>query len=65
MRDNVLIQHAVGRADTMLTSARGYLFEVMGDFWSTLVSGRSPSPTQVARFTTTHAFVVSVCVGSS
>ncbi len=62
MRDDVFIQQAVGRADTMLTSARGYLFEVMGDFWSTLVSGQAPSPTQVARFTTTHAFVVGVCV---
>jgi alkylation response protein AidB-like acyl-CoA dehydrogenase len=62
MRDDVFIQQAVGRADTMLTSARGYLFEVMGDFWSTLVSGRPPSPTQVARFTTAHAFVVGACV---
>ena len=62
MRDDVFIQQAVGRADTMLTSARGYLFEVMDDFWSTLVSGQAPSPTQVARFTTTHAFVVGVCV---
>jgi len=62
MRDEVFIQQAVGRADTMLTSARGYLFEVMGDFWHTLVSGEAPSPAQVARFTTTHAFVVGVCV---
>jgi alkylation response protein AidB-like acyl-CoA dehydrogenase len=46
----------------MLASARGYLFEVMGDFWSTLVKGEPPSPAQVARFTTTHAFVVGVCV---
>jgi alkylation response protein AidB-like acyl-CoA dehydrogenase len=58
MRDDVFIQDAVGRADTMLTSARAYLFEVMGDFWDTLVSGREPTPTQVARFTTTHTFVV-------
>ena len=28
----------------------------------TLVSGGPPSPTQVALFTTTHAFVVGVCV---
>jgi alkylation response protein AidB-like acyl-CoA dehydrogenase len=62
MRDDVFIQQAVGRADTMLTSARGYLFEVMGDFWSTLVRGEAPSPTQVARFTATHAFVAGVCV---
>jgi alkylation response protein AidB-like acyl-CoA dehydrogenase len=40
MRDDVFIQEAVGRADTMLTSARAYFFEVMGDLWATLVSGR-------------------------
>ena len=62
MRDDVFIQDAVGRADTMLTSARAYVFEVMGDLWSTLVSGREPSPTQVARFTTAHTYVVGVCV---
>ena len=27
-----------------------------------LVSGREPSPTQVARFTTAHTYVVGVCV---
>jgi indole-3-acetate monooxygenase len=62
MRDDVFIQEAVGRADTMLTSARAYVFEVMGDLWTTLISGREPTPTQVARFTTTHAYVVGACV---
>jgi len=62
MRDDVFIQDAIGRADTTLTSARAYLFEVMGDFWDTLVSGREPTPTQVARFTTTHTYVVGACV---
>jgi indole-3-acetate monooxygenase len=62
MRDDVFIQEAVGRADTMLTSARAYLFEVMGDLWTTLISGEEPTPTQVARFTTTHAYVVGECV---
>jgi alkylation response protein AidB-like acyl-CoA dehydrogenase len=62
MCDEVFIQDAVGRADTMLTAARAHLFEVMGDLWSTLVSGREPSPTQVARFTTAHTYVVGVGV---
>jgi indole-3-acetate monooxygenase len=62
LRDDVFIQEAVGRADTMLTSARAYLFEVMGDLWSTLVAGRELAPTQIARFTTTHTYVVGVCV---
>jgi indole-3-acetate monooxygenase len=62
MRDDVFIQDAVGHADTMLTSARAYLFEVMGDLWNTLVGGREPTPAQIARFTTLHAYVVGVCV---
>jgi alkylation response protein AidB-like acyl-CoA dehydrogenase len=62
MCDDVFIQDAIGRADTMLTSARAYLFEVMGDFWDTLVNGREPSPAQIARFTTTHTYVVGACV---
>ena len=62
MRDDVFIQEAVGRADTTLTSARAYLFEVMGDLWTTLLRGGEPTPTQVARFTTAHAYVVGLCV---
>jgi indole-3-acetate monooxygenase len=62
MRDDVFIQEAVGLADTKLTSARAYLFEVMGDLWNTLVRGEEPTPAQIARFTTTHAYVVGVCV---
>jgi alkylation response protein AidB-like acyl-CoA dehydrogenase len=62
LRDDVFIQEAVGRADTLLTSARAHLFEVMGDLWATLVSGDPPSETQLARFTTANAYVVGVCV---
>jgi indole-3-acetate monooxygenase len=62
MRDDVFIQDAVGRAEISLTSARAYLFEVMGDLWSTLVSGGEHAPAQVARFTATHTYVVGVCV---
>ena len=38
MCDDVFIQETVGRADTMLTSARAYVFEVMGDLWSMLAN---------------------------
>ena len=62
MRDDVFIQDAVGRAEISLASARAYFFEVMGDLWSTLVSGGEPAPAQVARFTATHTYVVGVCV---
>jgi indole-3-acetate monooxygenase len=62
MRDDVFIQEAVGRAEMMLTSARAHLFEVIGDFWATLVEGKEPAPAQVARFITLHTYVVGVCV---
>jgi hypothetical protein len=53
MRDDAFVQEAVGRAETMLSSARAYQFEVIGDLWTTLVNGGGLTPTQVARFTTT------------
>jgi indole-3-acetate monooxygenase len=62
MRDDVFIQEAVGRAETMLTAARAHLFAVMGDLWSTLVDGHDPTPAQIARFTTLHTYIVGVCV---
>jgi indole-3-acetate monooxygenase len=62
MRDDVFIQQSVGRADTMLTAARGYFFHIMEDFWVTLLRGEGPSPAQIARFTTAHAYVVGACV---
>ena len=62
MRDDVFVQEAVGRAETMLTSARAYQFEVMGDLWTTMVNGREPTPSQVAHFTTAPTHVIGVCV---
>ena len=62
LRDDVFVQDAVGRADTLLTSARAYVFDVMGDLWTTLVNGGQPSETQLARFTTAHTHVFGVCV---
>jgi alkylation response protein AidB-like acyl-CoA dehydrogenase len=46
----------------MLTAARAYQFEVMGDLWQTLLAGKEPTPTQLARFTTAHCHVVGMCV---
>jgi alkylation response protein AidB-like acyl-CoA dehydrogenase len=64
MRDDVFIQEAVGRADTMLTSARAYEFEVIGDLWTTLVNGSEPTPMQMARFTAAPTFIIGACVGA-
>jgi alkylation response protein AidB-like acyl-CoA dehydrogenase len=61
VRDDVFVQDAVGRADTLLTSARAYLFDVMGDFWETLVNGGMPSAMQMARFSTVNSYVTGTC----
>jgi alkylation response protein AidB-like acyl-CoA dehydrogenase len=62
MCDDVFVQEAVGRAETMLASARAYQFEVIGDLWTTLVNGKEPTPAQVARFTTAPTHIIGSCV---
>jgi len=62
LRDDVFVQEAVGRADTMLTSARAYQFEVIADLWTTLVNGCEPTPMQMARFTTAPTHIIGACV---
>ena len=62
LRDDVYVQEAVGRAETLLAAARAYFFHVMGDLWATLVDGRQPSDKQMALFTSAYPHVVGVCV---
>jgi indole-3-acetate monooxygenase len=62
LRDDVYVQEAVGRAETLLAAARAYFFHVMGDLWATLVDGRQPSERQLALFTSAYPHIVGVCV---
>jgi indole-3-acetate monooxygenase len=62
LRDDVYVQDAVGRAETLLAAARAYYFDSMGDLWATLVDGRQPSERQLALFTTAYPHIVGVCV---
>jgi alkylation response protein AidB-like acyl-CoA dehydrogenase len=62
LRDDVFVQEAVGRADTLLTSGRAHLFDVVGDMWETLVAGEPLSDVQLARFTTLNSHVMGLCV---
>jgi alkylation response protein AidB-like acyl-CoA dehydrogenase len=62
LRDDVYVQEAVGRAETLLAAARAYYFDIMGDLWATLRDGRQPSEKQRALFTTAYPHVVGVCV---
>jgi indole-3-acetate monooxygenase len=62
MRDDVFVQEAVGRAETMLTAARAYQFDAIGDLWTTLVNGCNPTSVQTARLTTAPSQVMGLCV---
>jgi len=62
LRDDVFVQEAVGRADTLLASVRAYYFDAMGELWAALVAGEQPSEVQLARFTTAHTHVIGTCV---
>ena len=62
MRDDVCVQAAIGRAETLLAAARAHFFAVMGDLWATLLDGRQPSDRQLALFTSAYAHVVGACV---
>jgi alkylation response protein AidB-like acyl-CoA dehydrogenase len=62
LRDDVYVQEAVGRAETLLAAARAYFFDVMGDLWATLLDERQPSERQLALFTSAYPHVVGVCV---
>ena len=44
-----------GRAETILSSSRAHVFDVVGDLWETLLDGRQPADRQLARFTTAYA----------
>ena len=62
LRDDVYVQDAVGRAETLLAAARGHLFCIIGDLWATLLEGRQPSDRQLALFTSAYPYVVGACV---
>ena len=61
LRDDVYVQDAVGRAETLLTSARAHVFDVVGDLWGSLLDGRQPTERQLALFTTLYPHSVGVC----
>src|SRR4051794_2908079 len=62
LRDDVFVQEAVARADTLLTSARAHHFGVLGDMWESLVADEPLSEVQLARFTTLNSHVIALCV---
>jgi alkylation response protein AidB-like acyl-CoA dehydrogenase len=62
LRDEPYVQVAVARADGLVRGARGYVYDVMGEFWDTLVRGDEPSMQQRARFRLALAVASQMCV---
>ena len=49
LRDETYAQCTIAQAEAMVSSARGFVFEALGDMWNTLLTGDLPSLTQRAR----------------
>jgi alkylation response protein AidB-like acyl-CoA dehydrogenase len=49
LRDESYAQCAVAQAEALVSSARGFVFEAVGDLWNTLLTGDFPSHKQRAR----------------
>ena len=49
LRDETYAQCTVAQAEAMVSSARGFIFEALGDMWNTLLTGDLPSLRQRAR----------------
>jgi alkylation response protein AidB-like acyl-CoA dehydrogenase len=62
LRDDVYVQDAIGRAETLLNSARAHTFDVVGDLWASVLDGRQPSERQLALFTTLSPHTFGVCL---
>ena len=62
MRDDLLVQSAIGHEDARIGAARAHLMAVMGDLWATLCAGGEPSLAQRARFRSSITFVHVECV---
>jgi indole-3-acetate monooxygenase len=59
--EDTYAQEAIARADAMLTSARAYVFNVIGELWETLVTGEMPSRQQNARLQALYPLAVTTC----
>lgn len=49
LRDETYAQCSVAQAEAMVSSARGFVFEAVGEMWNTLLTGDLPSLKQRAR----------------
>jgi alkylation response protein AidB-like acyl-CoA dehydrogenase len=61
LRDEAFAQSAISRAEALVSSARAFVFESIGEMWSTMVGGSLPSHKQRARGRLAMAHTNSAC----
>jgi alkylation response protein AidB-like acyl-CoA dehydrogenase len=60
-RDEPRVRADVARAQALVGSARSYAYDVLGDFWDTLVAGDEPSHRQRAALAGAYVHTVRTC----
>lgn len=60
-RDEARVRVGVAEAHAIVGSARSYVFDVLGEFWSTLEAGAEPSRQQRAALAGVHGYTVRTC----
>jgi alkylation response protein AidB-like acyl-CoA dehydrogenase len=61
LRDEAYAQTAIAHAEALVSSARGFMVDALGDMWNTLLSGSQPSLKQRARGRLMCAHVNAAC----
>ena len=51
LAEDARVQYDLGRAEAAVLSARSFVYDVIGDTWSTITAGSSPSAAQLGRVT--------------
>lgn len=60
-RDEGRVRAGIAQAHVMVGAARSYVFETLGDFWSTIEAGAQPSLRQRARMRAVHGYTLRAC----
>jgi indole-3-acetate monooxygenase len=62
MRDETCLQQTIAQAEAMVSSARAFVFETVGDMWNTLTARHFPSNKQRARARLAIAHASNACL---
>jgi alkylation response protein AidB-like acyl-CoA dehydrogenase len=61
-RDDARVRSLVARSEALVGSARSYAFDVVGNFWTTLLAGAEPSHRQRAALAGCYRHVLQACL---